>query len=105
MHGTSLYIMNYARYGSYYLQSMKSIDILYPGLKKILENNCLSVQSQDNVTMLGEQTSNRDAKTMGSIRGFASDESSVKKWTMNRSEQAINRVIENVWHGQFIRNV
>ena len=88
--------MNYASYGSYYLQSMKSIHILYPGLKKILENNCLSVQSQDRynvrrtIDQRGEQTLNRDARTIGGIRGFASDESSVKKWTMNRSEQATN---------------
>ena len=87
---------NYARYGSFYLQTMKSIDILYPGLKRILEANCLSVQAQDRypvhtaIDQRGEQTFNRDAKTIGGIKAFASDSSSVMKWTLNRAEQATN---------------
>ena len=35
--------INYARYGSYCVQSMKCIDHLYPGLKQILENNSMSI--------------------------------------------------------------
>ena len=61
-----------------------------------MENNCLSVQSQDRynvrtaVDQRGEQTLNRDAKTTGGIKGIASDEAPVIKWTMNRPEQASN---------------
>ena len=37
---------NYARYGSYYLETLKNLDNLYPGLKEMLEKNGLSVQAQ-----------------------------------------------------------
>ena len=43
--------------------------------------------------MLGttiEQTINRDAKTTGGIKSFSFSDSSVFKWTFNRSEQARN---------------
>ena len=64
---------NYARYGIYYTHCMKAIDQLYPGLRTLLENNCLSVQAQDRyvvrttIDQRGEQTLNRDAKTTGGI--------------------------------------
>ena len=38
----------------------------------------------------GEQTINRDAKTSGGIKYFASDPSAILKWTLNRSSQAKN---------------
>ena len=68
---------NYARYGLYYNQCMKSIDVVYPGLRPLLENNCLSVQAQDryavrtSIDQRGEQTFNRDAKTTGGVKSFA----------------------------------
>ena len=36
----------------------------------------------------GEQTLNREAKTTGGIKNFASDSSGILKWTLNRAEQA-----------------
>ena len=42
------------------------------------------------VDQRGEQTLNRDAKTTGGITHFASDNSSILKWTLNRAEQAKN---------------
>ena len=38
----------------------------------------------------GEQTINRDAKTVGGIKNFASNKSAVLKWCLNCSEQAKN---------------
>ena len=38
----------------------------------------------------GEQTLNKDAKTAGGLRGFAANQASVLKWTLNRREQANN---------------
>ena len=73
---------NYARY------------ILYPGLKSILEANCISVQAEDRysvrtaIDQRGEETFNHDAKTTRCIKTFASDSSSIVKWTLNRAEQA-----------------
>ena len=69
--------VNYARYGSYYLQQMKNIQTLYPGLKSLLEHKGLSVQAQNRyairtaIDQRGEQTINRDAKTSGGIKSFA----------------------------------
>ena len=53
-----------------------------------------SVQGQDkyplrtSIDQRGEQTLNRDAKMAGGITGFAVDESSVSRWTLNRSSVA-----------------
>lgn len=87
---------NYARYGSYYLESMLQIEENYPGLKDLLKNNGLSVLAQENhnvrtaIDQRGEQTINRDAKTAGGITSFASNDSSVLKWCLNRADQAKN---------------
>jgi hypothetical protein len=64
-------------YGSFYLQSMKSIDNVYPGLKPLLKKNCMSVQAQDRyavrtaIDQRGEQTINKDAKSTGGVKAFA----------------------------------
>ena len=93
----------YFRYGSYYLHTMRSIDLLYPGLKDMLKANCLSVQAQDRYPVRiatdqrGEQTINKDAKLTGGIKGFADKVESVTKWALNRAEQAtITRVLEDM---------
>ena len=62
---------NYARYGCYYVQSLKQIDECYEGLKPLLPANGLSVQGQEthplrgSIDQRGEQTINRDVKTAG----------------------------------------
>lgn len=87
---------NYARYGSYYLQTMEQIESLYPGLKEMLQYKGLSVQAQEKYSLRtaidqrGEQTINRDAKVTGGIKNFATRENSVLKWCLNRSAQASN---------------
>ena len=64
---------NYARYGCYYVQSMKQIDDRYEGLKPLLAANGFSVQGQKthplrtSIDQRGEQTINRDAKTAGML--------------------------------------
>jgi len=65
---------NYARYGTWYVQTLKEIDDRYPGLKPLLELQCLSVQAQTSypirtsIDQRGEQSINRDAKTPGNFK-------------------------------------
>ena len=62
----------------------------------MLLNKGLSVQAQScyplrtSIDQRGEQTLNRDAKTSGGIKLFASNKESVLKWTLNRPYQAEN---------------
>ena len=90
--------INYARYGSFYRESMGNIEKVYPNLKPLLETKGLSVQEQDryairtSIDQRGEQTINRNAKTSGGIKSFVSNEKSVLKWCLNRSEQARNSI-------------
>ena len=87
---------NYARYGSYYVHSLENLDITHPGCRELLEDKGISVQAQERypcrtaIDQRGEQTINRDAKTSGGIKYFASDENSILKWTLNRAAQSKN---------------
>ena len=87
---------NYARYRSYYVNSLENMDSTHPGCSEITAVKGLSVQGQDKypcrtaVDQRGEQTINRDAKTSGGVKYFASDPRSILKWTLNRSTQARN---------------
>ena len=66
---------NYARYGTWFVQTMKEIDDRYPGVKPLLQSNDLSVQAQTaypiriSIDQRGEHSINRDAKTPGNF-GF-----------------------------------
>ena len=88
--------INYARYGSFYTETMGNIKEFYPNLKPLLEIKGLSVQREDryairtSIKQRGEQTINRDGKTSGGIKSFVSNEKSVLKWYLNRSERARN---------------
>ena len=72
------------------------MDSTHPGCSEIIAVKGLSVQGQDKypcrtaVDQRGEQTINQDAKTSGGMKYFASDPSSILKWTLNRSTQARN---------------
>ena len=87
---------NYARYGSFYVETLQSIEEKYPGLKEMLKKAGLSVQGQDKyllriaIDQRGEQTINHDAKTSGGIKAFSTNNESVTKWCLNRSEQTKN---------------
>ena len=87
---------NYARYGSYYVETLKQLDKRYPGLRPFFDTVGLSVQAQTkfplrtSIDQRGEQSINRDAKTSGGIKSFASDANSVLKWCLNRPDQARN---------------
>ena len=67
---------NYAGYASYYVGVLENIEALYPGLKELLDNNRLSVQTQERyplrtaIDQRGEQTFNCDAKTAGGLKAF-----------------------------------
>ena len=92
----ALNLFNYARYGNYYLEIIKNMENNYPGLRNVLGNVGLYVQAQDRypiktaIDRRGEQTINRDAKTSGGIKAFSTNSSSVLKWCLNRSDQAMN---------------
>ena len=63
--------VNYARNGTYYLETLKQIDIRNPGLKTLLEKRGMSAQAQiaypirTATDQRWEQSINRDAKTAG----------------------------------------
>ena len=85
---------NYARYGAYYMLQLQNLDITHPGCKELVKRNSSSVQGQDKYPLrtatdqCGEQTLNKDAKSIGGIKSFASSSESVTKWTLNRASQA-----------------
>ena len=87
---------NYARYGSFYVHSLENLDNTHPGCRELIQEKGLSVQAQDRypartpIDQRCEQTINRDAKTAGGIKFFASDRNAILKWTLNRSAQAEN---------------
>ena len=66
-------LFNYARYGTFYLETLKNIQKNYPGLNELLRTTGLSVQGQDcyahrtAIDQHGKQAINRDAKTSGKI--------------------------------------
>ena len=65
--------MNYARYGTYYLQHLTHIKTLNPGMKELLMAKGMSVQVQTvhpvrtAIDQRGEQTINKDPKTTVNI--------------------------------------
>ena len=65
----SLNKANYSRYGSYYIQKLRTLEKSHPGCKELISGKGLSVQAQDHyplrtpIDQRGEQTLNREAKT------------------------------------------
>ena len=63
-------------------------------MQRISEAQQYSVQGQDKyplrtaIDQRGEQTLNKDAKSAGGIKSFASSSESVTNWTLNRASQA-----------------
>ena len=92
---------NYARYGTIYVYSLANIETTHPGYKMLLLNKGLSVQAQSRYSLRtsidqhGEQTINRDVKTSGGIKSFASNKESIHKWTLNHPYQAENCILTN----------
>ena len=92
-------MMNYARFhGSFYdeLETLNSIENIYPGMKSLFRKKGISVQGQDRypirtaIDQRGEQTINRDAKTSGGVQSFSTNQSSVLRWCLNRAEAGYN---------------
>ena len=89
-------MVNYARYESYYVHTLKNMEILHPGLKYMLEKTGLPVQVQGHYPICAaldqqrEQTINRGAETSGGIKAISTNSSLVMKWCLNRSEQETN---------------
>ena len=76
---------NYSRYGSYYIQQLISLDRTHPGCKEVVEIKGVSVQAQDQyplrsaIDQRGEQTLNREAKSVGGIGRFGGNIDSIIK--------------------------
>ena len=87
---------NYSRYGSCYVNTIKNLDDTHSGCRELIQEKGLSVQGQEQylcriaIDQRGEQTINRDAKTSGGIKYFASYPNAILKWTLNWSAQAKN---------------
>ena len=105
IYGLSFYFVfnktNYARYGSYYLETLKTIENSYPGMKEFMKRTGSSVHGQDeyplrtSIDQRGEQTINRDAKATGGIKAFTTKEDST--WSLTRSEQECHtRELQNL---------
>ena len=82
---------NHARHDSWYKHQIINRDLLHSRDEIIF-----SVQSharynlQTAVEQRGEQSLNKGAKTVGSIRRFSPDNDAVTNWTMGRADQAQN---------------
>ena len=80
---------NHARHGTWYIHQIRNRDPLHSG-----DEVTFSVQLQARhkiqtaVDQRGEQSLNKDAKTVGSIRRFSADSDAVTKWTMGKADQA-----------------
>ena len=76
---------NYSRYGSYYIQQLISLDRTHPGCKELIEIKGVSVQAKDQyplrtaIDQRGEQTLNREAKSVGGIGRFGGNIDSIIK--------------------------
>ena len=92
----SLNKQTYSRYGSCYVNTIENLDDTHLGCRELIQDKGLSVQGQEKylcrtvIDQCLEQTINRDAKTSGGIKYFASDPSAILKLTLNRSAQAKN---------------
>eukprot|EP00794_Sanderia_malayensis_P013273 gene13273-14641_t len=91
--------VHYSRYGTYYVQSLDYLDSTHPGAKEEVAELRLSVRRNtlgigQAVDMAGEQSYMKNAKTSGKITQFASKETTVAKWVMNRPFQA--RFVESL---------
>ena len=76
----ALIYSSYARYGSYYVRALESIEQMYPGVNDMLKCQGLSAQAQEkyslraSIDQRGQQTINRDAKTSGGAKAFSTKE-------------------------------
>ena len=64
---------------------LQNLDITHPGYKELVKRSSISVQGQDKyalhtaIDQRGKQTLNKDAKSTGGIKSFASSSESVTK--------------------------
>ena len=80
---------NYARYGTYNITHLESIDLTHPGAKEELQEMGLSVsRNQFNICQsidgAGEQTFMRSSKTTGGVKSFVHQQITYEKWVLKR---------------------
>ena len=74
--------------------TFNDLDRTHPGCKELIEIKGVSVHAQDQYPLRtafdqrGEQTLNREAKSVGGIGRFGGNIDSIVKWTLNRALQA-----------------
>ena len=83
---------HYARYGTYYINSLENMELTHPGAKDELIKSGISVRRNkfgigQAVDLAGEQTYMRNAKTSGGITQFQTRPGAVLKWVLNRPFQ------------------
>ena len=84
--------VHYARYGTFYVNQLKRLEVTHPGAKREIEEFGLSVRRNEftigqAVDLAGEQTFMKSAKTAGRIIKFVNSEECIAKWVLNRPYQ------------------
>lgn len=79
-------LVNYARYGGYYVNFLDNLPTTHPGAAKELMKNGISVSIGIGqfIDGAGEQTFMRSSKTSGGIKDFATNNATYNKWVMSR---------------------
>ena len=85
--------INYARYGTYYVEQLRNLEETHPGAKEELERNGISecrnnFNIRQSIDGAGETTFMKDAKIVGGIKNFTTQDSTYEKWVLSRAGQA-----------------
>ena len=85
--------VNYARYGTYYVMQLQNLDETHPGARDELQQNGISVcrnnlNIRQSIDGAGESTFMKDAKVVGGIKNFSTQDSTYEKWVLSRAGQA-----------------
>ena len=86
--------VHYARYGTFYVNQLKQLEVTHPGAKGEIEEFGLSVRRNEftigqAVGLAGEQTFMKSAKTACGIIKFVNSEECIAKWVLNRQYQSM----------------
>ena len=85
--------VNYVRYGTYYVMQLNNLEQTHPGAGEELQKNGTSVcrnnlDIRQSIDGAGESTFMKDAKIVGGIKNFSSQDSTYEKWVLSRAGQA-----------------
>ena len=87
--GSSSSKHKHTRYVNWCVHQIRNRDSLHSGHEIIFSVHLKARYNlQTTVDQQGEQSLNKDAKTVGGVRRFSADNAPVTKWTMGRANQA-----------------